>query len=133
MAESCTHSVQSIPGCEKLFVLEIDWQAAGDGSFTEQVVEDRIDGRIICVDTNPGATAPQANYNISLKNDDGIDVFEGYLDNRHTSNSERAYILVGVTEKVPFFPPVWGCLTLDILNNNVADALGRIRIYFLRD
>ena len=130
-AESCTHEVRQIK--HNLYVLEIDWVAAADGSFTSQVVDHRIDGRIVCVDTNPGSTAPQANYDIEFTTSDGIDPFEGYLDNRHTSNSERAWILFGVTEKVPVFPPVWGALTLDITGNNVNSADGNIKVYFLRD
>ena len=131
MAESCDFEIKHISG--NLYVLEIDWQVDGSGDFTEQVLNKRIDGQIICVDTNPGSTAPANNYDVSLKNEHGIDVFHGYLDNRHGTNSERAWILFGVTEKVPIFPPVEGCLTLDLLQVTNANANGRIDVYFRRD
>ena len=47
------------------------------------------DGWISVVDTNPGGTAPTDNYDIELQNSDGIDILNGELYDRDTSNSER--------------------------------------------
>lgn len=40
--------------------------------------------------TNPGATAPTDNYNITLLDDDGVDMAGGELLLRDTENSEQA-------------------------------------------
>jgi hypothetical protein len=130
MAQENVASVHSIN--HKMHRLTIEWKATGTGTFVDAVIPHRIDGRILCVDTNPGpgAVAPQDDYDIYLKNDDGIDVMGGALTNRDTANSERALPLLGTTAHEAV---VEGCLTLSISGNNVADAIGTIKIYFLRD
>ena len=132
MAEECTHKVKQLS--HNLYALQIYWKTSGTGTFTANTVINKpINGRIICVDTIPGSTAPTNAYDIDLKNADGIEVMEGYLHDRSDTNPERAYPLKGVTEKVPIEPPVNDCLDLTITNNSVNDADGYINVYFERD
>ncbi len=46
-----------------------------------------INGTILRWTTNPGATAPDANWDITLLDEDGIDVLAGLGANQHTSSS----------------------------------------------
>ena len=72
----------------------IDWVSASDGSATGTV---GLDGQILKFVTNPGSPAPTDNYDITLVDEDGIDVAEGLLANRDTSNSEEVYPFKEVT------------------------------------
>lgn len=75
-------------------VAVVTWESDGDGDADGTVV---IDGEILKVVTNPGAAAPTADYDITLLDEDGLDVLEGACMNRHTSNSEAAYPFKEVT------------------------------------
>jgi Na+/serine symporter len=52
-------------------------------------VSEVIHGKIIRVVTNPGATAPTANYDVVLNDADGVDVMGAALADRHTTTSEQ--------------------------------------------
>ena len=60
--------------------------ASGDMSGTDTK---ELDGKALAWVTNPGATAPTANYDIVVNDPDGIDVAEAGLANRHTATSEK--------------------------------------------
>ena len=60
--------------------------ASGDVSGTDTMV---VSGVALRWATNPGSTAPTANYDIVVNDEDGIDIANGGLVNRHTSNSEH--------------------------------------------
>lgn len=49
----------------------------------------KIYGHDIAVTTNPGSTAPTDNYDITLTDEDGLDVLNGKAANRDTANTER--------------------------------------------
>lgn len=77
--------------------------------------------------TNPGATAPTANYDITLVDADGVDVFGGSLTNRSDTASEQAkpdMTTLGGSRMVN------GTLTFKLANNSVNSALGTCAIYF---
>ena len=106
--------------------------SAGDGSFpataTSQAITDQIAGRyIIEARTNPGATAPQALYDITLTDTDGIDLMGGSLADRSATASEAAYPAIST---VPWPRAVDGALTHTITNNNVNSAIS-VTKYFL--
>ena len=69
-----------------------DWtsDASGDVSGTATKV---IAGVALRYAPTPSSTAPSANYDITILDDDGIDIAAGGLANRHTSDSEQ--VLVG--------------------------------------
>ena len=73
--------------------LRLAWTSdtGGDVNGTTFVFNGRIE-RIV---TNPGATAPTANYDVVINDEDAIDLAQGLLANRHTSNSEEVTPLVG--------------------------------------
>lgn len=65
--------------------IDESWTSAADGSYTKTI---HISGVILRVVTNPGATAPSDNYDMTLVDDHGVDLFGGQGMNRDTANSE---------------------------------------------
>lgn len=88
-----------------------------------------IEGRLLALVTNPGATAPTDNYDITLEDADGADRLQGVGANRDTANTEQAPIVYTGTS---IHPPVDAdeTLTLKIANNAVNSALIGITIFY---
>ena len=86
--------------------------------------------KLVEAQTNPGATAPQALYDITLTNADGIDLMGGKLANRSATASEAA--APEVAAGVPWPRPIDGALTLTITGNNVNSAITVAKFYFER-
>jgi hypothetical protein len=110
-------------------VITVDWVAdAADGSVPALSLP--LSGYLIKVVTNPGATAPTANYDIALNDpsDSALNVWSTALDNRHTTNTEQVY------------PAISGAVTPILLNgtyslavsgNAVNSATGQIQLYLV--
>lgn len=103
---------------------------AADGSFPAKTITGMY-GYVFKVVTNPGSTAPTANYDIVLNDPDdaGLDAMGGLIINRHTSNGEQVYPNAsGAT--IPIF--LCGDYSLAITNNSVNSATTKI-IFYLAD
>lgn len=105
-------------------VINLSWTAAADGSFTNYTILRKINSCLFYVVTNPGATAPTDNYDITLLNDDSIDVADSELLNRDTATSEDVKL---TTPRC-----IYGDLVLTISNNSQASATGVIRLFLGR-
>lgn len=101
---------------------------ASDGSFPATALP-AFSGYLLGLETNPGATAPTANYDITLPDGDGLDRLQGVGANRHTSTSEYASVVIGATAE---HPPVskGDTLTLTLANNSVNDAITVVTLYY---
>jgi len=111
-------------------VLTMTWTAdAAAATVPDTVTSDNIDGYIIRVVTDPGATAPTDNYDITLTDANGVDVMGGTLADRDTANTEQTFPVLdsGTGATGPAF--VAGTLTLTITNNAVNAATGAVIIY----
>lgn len=99
---------------------------ASDGSFPATASSRDIEGYVIMVVTDPGATAPTDDYDITLTDTNDVDIMGGELANRDTANTEQAMPLVGNA-----YSPRWvhGILTLNISNNSVNSAIIEVKIY----
>ena len=86
-----------------------------------------VGGRLLQIATDPGSTAPQANYDIAITEGGGADVLLGVGANRHTSNSEVAVIESNGAHGVYAGTDT---LTIAITNNNVNSAGITIKIYY---
>lgn len=92
-------------------------------------------GRLVKVVTNPGSTAPTANYDMTLgdSSDSALDVLGGALANRHTSTTEQVYPLIagspGTVSSVPVY--LNGTYTFTLSNNSQASATGDVIFYLL--
>jgi hypothetical protein len=93
------------------------WVSHTDGTVALPTAT--INGTILRVTTNPGSTAPTDNYDVTLLDEDGIDVLAGEGTDRDTTNSETfcpgvAFTDGTTTSVVPVV--VAGVLTLTIAN-----------------
>jgi hypothetical protein len=87
-----------------------------------------LKGYLIKVVTNPGSTAPTANYDIALgdPDDSALDALGGALANRHTTTTEQVYpTITGATTPLLLN----GTYTLSVANNAVNSASGKIILY----
>ena len=101
--------------------LTASWSSdSGDGSVDGAL--EAIDGLVYRIVTNPGATAPTADYDVYLNDVDGYDILAAGGVDRHTST----------TECVILDPPVAvsGVLTLDI-NSAGNSKIGTVVIYYI--
>jgi hypothetical protein len=96
---------------------------ATDATYTDYVLRWPINGKLIYVLTDPGATAPTDNYDITLKNQNTLDVMGGNLANRDTANTE--YATPPEAEC-----PVDGHLTLGMSGNTTSSAQVTLKIYY---
>ncbi len=127
-AESVVQTWASLSSNTSL--LTFTWTSAANGSLTATASARSIDGWVILVVTNPGATAPTDDYDITLTDADGVDVMGGQLADRDQTNSEHAVpqLQSGVFGE----RYVSGTLTLNLSNNSVNSATGVVKVYIRR-
>lgn len=101
---------------------------AADGSFPATAIPS-FEGRLLAIVTNPGAVAPQDNYDVTLVNQHGYDVLQGLGANRDTTNTEQVPILYLGTSTHPAVA-YSDVLTLTIAGNNVNSAITQIELYY---
>jgi hypothetical protein len=77
--------------CKKVEVVVVTWLSDASGDATLSLP---LNGWLVKAVTNPGATAPTDNYDITLVDENSIDAAEGLLANRDTANTETVYPLV---------------------------------------
>lgn len=113
-------------------VAVVSWTSDGDGAATQAI---EVDGQLLKVVTNPGTAAPTDDYDITLVDDDGLDVAGALLANRDTSNSEVVYlyheIVLGGTGTDAAALPIYhsGTLTVTIAAAGSAKT-GVVKIYY---
>lgn len=109
--------------------LVINWLAHTDGSATHTTLP--VNGTILRVAVNPATNAPDDNYDVTLLDEDGLDVLAGQGANRDTTNSEHfcpgvAFTDGTTTSVVPIV--VAGTLALSVTNAGSGNE-GQITIY----
>lgn len=108
-------------------IYRINWVADdADGSVPSVESDSDIFGFIVRVVTNPGATAPTADYDVTLTDEDGVDVLGGEGVDRSASVSEHIISKLGSS-----YGPCYvnSKLTLNLSNNSVNSAVGEVVIY----
>jgi len=128
MAGTVTESVSKTgAGGVKLITLDVVGDAS-DGSVPDTALGHKFSGRVVSLETNPGSTAPTANYDITLEDGDGHDVLEGVGANRSDSATEKVAVVFSGTS---VHPPVdiSETLTLKIANQSVNSADIKIKLY----
>ena len=124
-ASSVTQTYDSVSA--DLSVLEYSWTADTDGSISNAVSTRYIEGYIVLVETDPGATAPTAAYDIELLSNDGSDLMGGQLADRSATDAEAEVAKIGGDVYGPRL--VNSNITLSITNNSVNSATGIVRIF----
>lgn len=99
-----------------------DW-TSDDTTGAVSGASPKVSGRLIKATTDPGTAAPTANYDITLTDDEGVNVLtacDDDLTDRHTSTSEEVYFLVkdhaGTPLAQSLHPVVCSPLTIAVAN-----------------
>ena len=121
---AATSTVQKGTGIN---VMTIAWTANANGSFTQFTSTQSLSGVIGWIVTDPGSTAPQSLYDITLTTPQGVAMT---IADRSATVTEMAKPTVN---GVPQAVPIYGKITLDISNNNVNAATGTIYIFYFGD
>lgn len=77
--------------------IKVAW-TSDDAAGTFTATTKLISGALLVGITDPGATAPTDDYDVTIKDDEGLDVLSNTDDNlmnRDTANSERVEFVVG--------------------------------------
>lgn len=109
--------------------VQVDWVADDATGAVPATALPKFEGRLLACITNPGATAPTANYDITLVDDEGADRLQGVCANRHTTSTEQ----VPVVYSGSTVPPVVDgdeTLTFTLANNIVNSASGRAIFFY---
>lgn len=91
---SMTFTYDRGPGPVKRVI--VDW-TSDDTTGAVSGTCAKVSGRLVKGVTDPGATAPTDNYDVTITDDEGVNVLAGCDDDladRDTSNSEEVYFLV---------------------------------------
>lgn len=94
-------------GFGSVFKIKWTFTSATDGTASLVTVGSYY-GTVMCLVTDPGATAPTDNYDITVTDADSFDVLQGVGANRDTSTTE--------TVNPPSVSPAFGKLTINITN-----------------
>lgn len=102
---------------------------ASDGTIPDTELP-RIEGQLHALQTKPAAGGMTSNYDITIVDEDGIDVLQGAGANRHATNAERVPIVYSGTS---IHPLVHGgrTLTLNVDNNSDTTSGVTIRLVYL--
>ncbi len=111
-------------------VVKVHWVADASGAVTSTAISG-MHGFLVKAVTDPGATAPTASYDITLKDtsDGVVDAAKSLLIDRHTSNTEMIFPVTAAGELPIFFEP--DTYTFALANNSVNAALGDLWLYFV--
>jgi len=100
---------------------------AAAATFPDTVLP-RVEGILWDLETNPGATQPTDDYDVTVIDAEGHDVLESAGLNRDTLNTEKVPIVYQQTATHPSVDAT-DVLTLKIANNAVNSAVTLIKIY----
>lgn len=101
---------------------------ATNGTIPDTDLTEKISGKLLALETDPGATAPTTLYDLVINDQNGLDVLHGAGANRSATATEKVAIPFGTY----FAPPVHrtDTLTLSISNQSVASAGIVIKLYY---
>lgn len=113
-------------------IVNIDWVADASAA-TVPDTNVVLNGFVQKVVTNPGSTAPTANYDIAFGDpeDSALDALAGTLANRHTTTTEQVYpAIAGTVGTVSSFKIfLKGTYVFQLTNNAVNSATGRVQLW----
>ena len=113
------------------YAVTFTWVADGSGN-ADAVAYFPYGAYITRVVTDPGATAPTADYDITLTDTDSYDVMGGTLADRHTTTTEQVVPTVHSDGTNTIFGAVHiiGAITLNVSNAGAAGN-GIVRVYVI--
>lgn len=126
---TCTVAYASINA--EVSTITWSWVASVDDGSVPNTASSSFKGWVFMATTDPGAVAPQDNYDIELRDSDSVDIFGLELNNRDTVTSEHAVPKIGSAYYGARF--INGALTMVFSGNNVNSATGTLKIYYYRN
>ncbi|MGE0363365.1 MAG: hypothetical protein AB7R67_21815 [Vicinamibacterales bacterium] len=102
---------------------------AANGTVPATAISVPLEGRLIQLITDPGATGPTDNYDITIVDGNGLDVLQGAGANRDTANTEAVAIVFSGTSVHPVVDET-DTLTLTIANTSVNSATITITLVY---
>ena len=121
--------IASVSNAETIKKISTSWTSDGSGAATSTV---SFAGTILRVVTNPGSAAPTDDWDVTLLDSDGLDLFMGRGANRDTTNSEHFNPGMSTTDgtTTTVIPVSFtGSATLTIANAGAAKT-GTVVIYY---
>jgi hypothetical protein len=109
---------------ESVKYVQWSWTSDGSGDVSGEDTKS-VNGQVLRWATNPSSTAPSANYDIVVNDEDDIDIAAGGLVNRHTSTSEQVLTGGDAKDGAAFA----GKLSL-VVSNAGSAKLGVLRMYY---
>mgnify|MGYP001590171713 FL=1 len=110
----------------------IDWVSDSAAGSVSQLSDKPIFGEILRITTNPGAAAPTTLYDITIDDEDSVDVALGTLLNRSATATETVYpTIVGSGGTTYVQTAIAGRITLTIAAAGNSKN-GRVTIYLRR-
>lgn len=133
MASSATTTRDSTPlgpnGNHEVEVIAIAWIAHTDGSFADYTIPGgKVVGTLERIVVDPGATAPTNLYDVTITDEDLVDVLGGAGANLLTATTEEKALPIGTY----FLRSLANTLVLKIANNSVNAGGGLIKLYVRR-
>lgn len=122
-----------------IVTVTIDWVAddtnatVPDGVFDTTDMVDILGRCATMAITNPGTTAPTDNYDITVEDDQGCDIYGGALTNRDTALSEQTapiFLAPAAFARTRRRPIISNSLTFKLANNAVNSATGTCVLCF---
>lgn len=109
------------------------WTSDSTGGTVSVKSNEPIYGEVLRIVTNPGSTAPTVNYDVTILDEDSVDIALGTLANRHNSNTETVYPTVAgsAANSTDVQFAVAGYITLTIANAGNS-KIGKVTIYLRR-
>ncbi len=111
---------------DKSKLYKVTREAAANGSVTSVASASDIFGFVVLVLTNPGATAPTAEYDLTITDEEGCDILGEEGANRSATVTEQVIPAIGSGFGPRF---VNSKLTLNLSNNSVDSANGTVLVY----
>lgn len=113
--------------------LILAWTCSAGGAVSAIPTVKKISGVLLRVTTIP-TDGPTDNYDVTLEDEDGIDVLQGFGANRDTTNAETITPLISTTlsgNPVAMGSPVALNSTLELIVANAGNAKsGTVRVYY---
>jgi len=112
----------------------VDWVSDSAAGSVSQLSTKPVFGEILRITTNPGATAPTDQYDVTILDEDSVDVALGTLANRATATTQTVYPTVAGSATTPVSDvrmAVAGRITLTIAAAGNSKN-GRVTIYLRR-
>jgi hypothetical protein len=123
--ETSTYTVTPYANTDTMQVVKVQFTPGVAGTFLSAIPFGNFFLHKIAI--NPGATAPTDNYDIYLKDENGIDLLGGAGVDRDTVNSEQVYPIYGSGWYGDVFVPQ--TTSFSISGNSQAGALGEMFLY----